>query len=109
MAYDLKFQGAPILYSWPSQGELAKYTFDENNVEWSWRHLYDFLQALSQQSGATTIHLIAHSMGNRALTNALQRMPQSTTTLFREVILAAPDIDADLFRQMAADMKGKAG
>lgn len=109
MAYDLKFQGAPILYSWPSQGELTKYTFDENNVEWSWRHLYDFLQALSQQSGATTIHLIAHSMGNRALTNTLQRLPQTTAPLFREVILAAPDIDADLFKQMAADMRGKAG
>jgi esterase/lipase superfamily enzyme len=108
MAYDLRFQGAPILYSWPSQGEIAKYTFDENNVEWTWRHLADFLQALSQQSGAITIHLIAHSMGNRALTNALQRMPKGTTPLFREVILAAPDIDADLFKQMAVDMQGKA-
>ncbi len=108
MAYDLKFQGAPILYSWPSQGKLVKYTYDENNVEWSGRHLYDFMQALSQQSGATTIHLIAHSMGNRALTNALQRMPKNATPLLREVILAAPDIDADLFKQMAADMQGKA-
>lgn len=108
IAHDLRFSGAPVLYSWPSQGEVAKYTFDENNIEWTWKHLADFLQALSRQSGASTIHLIAHSMGNRALTKALEVMPKSPSPLFREVVLAAPDIDAGVFKQMAAAIKGKA-
>ena len=30
IAYDLKFEGAPIVYSWPSQEGLLSYTVDEN-------------------------------------------------------------------------------
>ncbi|MGD9126509.1 MAG: alpha/beta hydrolase, partial [Planctomycetia bacterium] len=74
LAYDLNFQGAPILYSWPSQGGLFKYTIDENNVEWTVAHLKQFLQLIAKQSNAKRVHLIAHSMGNRALTRALEKL-----------------------------------
>ncbi|MGI0014322.1 MAG: alpha/beta hydrolase, partial [Nitrososphaera sp.] len=41
MAYDLGFDGAPILYSWPSQANrtLLGYLTDENNVAWTVMHL----------------------------------------------------------------------
>jgi len=102
---DLKFDGAPILYSWPSQGELVEYTIDETNVAWTQPHFKAFLLAVARQSGATSIHLIAHSMGNRALTSALEDLAdemRDSTHLFRQVVLAAPDIDADTFRQEIA-------
>ncbi len=54
------------------------------------------------RSGAQQIHLIAHSMGNRALTSALRYLsyePAATRPRFREVILTAPDIDADVFKR----------
>jgi esterase/lipase superfamily enzyme len=35
IAYDLHFDGLAILYSWPSEGSVAKYTTDEGNVAWS--------------------------------------------------------------------------
>lgn len=100
IAYDLKFDGAPIFYSWPSQGGLLQYTVDETNVAWTAPHLLRFLTDVAEQSGAERIHLVAHSMGNRALTSALRDLSllqKSSKPLFNEVILTAPDIDADVF------------
>ncbi len=103
LAYDLKFDGAPIFYSWPSQGGLLQYTVDETNVAWTVPHLKDFLIGVAERSGAKSVHLIAHSMGNRALTAALQsltyEMKQRAEPMFRQVVLTAPDIDADIFRR----------
>jgi esterase/lipase superfamily enzyme len=70
-------------------------------VRWATGHLERFLVALRARSGAKRIHLIAHSMGNRALTETLQRLRATTTPgapLFDEIVLAAPDVDAETFR-----------
>jgi esterase/lipase superfamily enzyme len=102
IAYDLKFEGPAIAYSWPSQEGLLSYTIDENNVDWTVPHLKDFLQDVVKQSGAKSVHLVAHSMGNRALTSALREMvleQKSACPKFDEVVLTAPDVDADKFRR----------
>jgi hypothetical protein len=69
LAYDLGFDGAPILYSWPSQGSMnvGAYLADEGSIQWTTVHLRDFLANVVQNTGATAIELVAHSMGNRAL------------------------------------------
>jgi esterase/lipase superfamily enzyme len=74
LAYDLNYEGVPIFWSWPSQGRFALYTYDETNVRWTAPHLEQFLCDIAQRSGASTIHLIAHSMGNRCLTEVLKRL-----------------------------------
>ncbi len=102
IAYDVKFTGAPIFFSWPSQGGLFKYTIDQNNVQWAVPHLKQFLIDVTQKSGAKSVNLIAHSMGNRALTAALRELQlqlKQETALFNQVILAAPDVDAEIFRR----------
>ena len=102
IAYDVNFAGAPIFFSWPSQGGLLKYTVDENNVEWAVPHLRQFLLDIVQRSGAQSVNLIAHSMGNRALTAALRELQlqlRNETELFNQIILAAPDVDAEIFRR----------
>src|SRR5439155_20187668 len=71
IAYDLGFDGAPILYSWPSTGTVTGYPADEATVEWTAPHLKEFLEKVASQTHATTVHLIAHSMGSRALVSAL--------------------------------------
>lgn len=111
IAYDLNFDGAPILFSWPSQGRLFQYTVDEENSAWAVPHLRGFLEKIVAQSGAKTIHLIAHSMGNRTLTAALRTINRpSDGPMFQEVLLTAPDIDADTFRQeIAPAIRGTAG
>ena len=100
IAYDLKFDGAPIFFSWPSQGEILQYAVDETNVTWTAPHLMQFLTDVAEQSGAEQIHLIAHSMGNRALTSVLRDLSlthKSSKPMFDEVVLTAPDIDAEVF------------
>lgn len=102
LAHDLKFDGAPIFYSWPSQGGFLEYTVDETNAVWTVPHLKEFITGVAQRSGAQSIHLIAHSMGNRALTSALQSLAydlEGEEPMFSEVLLTAPDIDADVFRR----------
>lgn len=102
MSYDLGFDGAPAFYSWPSQGSFESYFVDETNVEWTRPHLKQFIREFTERSGADNIFLVAHSMGNRALTTAIKELmsesPQFRAKI-REVILAAPDIDADIFRR----------
>jgi len=105
MAHDLEFDGAPIFFSWPSQGELSDYMVDETSVSWSAPHLKQFLLDVVTRSDARRVHLIAHSMGSRALASAVQELAAhfpAQPPLFNEVILAAPDIDADEFRNRIA-------
>lgn len=109
LAYDLGIDGAPVLYSWPSRASLAAYTHDEATVDWTAPHLEGFLRNLSDRSGASSIYLIAHSMGNRALTRALERialrMGNGSRPPFTEILLTAPDIDAQVFTELAQDFR----
>ncbi len=108
LAYDLGFNGVPILYSWPSQGKLAGYLVDETNVEWTAPHFKEFLAQLAARSGAQKIHLVAHSMGARALTSALRQMaqgPPGAPPGFNELVLLAPDIDADIFLHLIPEVQ----
>jgi esterase/lipase superfamily enzyme len=101
--HDLDYQGAPIFFSWPAHDKfILTYKADEANVSWSTSHLKKFLLDVTRESQAQSISLIAHSMGNRALTAALKDLQlelRDQSRLFNQVILAAPDIDADEFRE----------
>lgn len=105
MTYDLGYDGAPIFFSWPSQGRLSGYMQDEGNSEWSIPDLRDFLAEVARQAGDAEIYLVAHSMGNRVATRALARLLSERPELrprFREVLLVAPDLDPDVFRRELA-------
>ena len=109
IAYDLKYPGAPILFSWPSFGEPLKYPYDAQNAAWAVPDLEAFLLEVEANSGATQIDVIAHSMGNQALIAALQDITAKHQSLqLREIVLAAPDIDADLFIRAVPAIMSKA-
>lgn len=104
IGYQLKMP-VTAFYSWPSKGAVAGYEADRNAAEASVDHLARFLIQMVRESGATKVHLIAHSMGNFALLQAMQRplMQDALRTglRFGQVILAAPDVDADVFTRDA--------
>lgn len=103
MAADLKFPGAPVFYSWPSQANWYGYATDKENIELSVTQIKGFLLDLAAKSGADTINLVAHSMGNVGLTAALKEMETSSPKpIFNQVVLAAPDIDAEVFKNRIA-------
>ncbi|MFP5247115.1 MAG: alpha/beta hydrolase [Thermoanaerobaculia bacterium] len=105
--YDLGFDGPAILFTWPSHGKEQLYLADEANAEWAVPSFANFLVELRRQTGdATTIHIIAHSLGNRVLSRALQRIDTRAEIqpkpVFSQVVLAAPDMDAEVFRDELA-------
>jgi esterase/lipase superfamily enzyme len=103
LTYDLRFDGAPVLYSWPSRGSPFRYAADRESAEWSAAHLAVFLDSLVAITGAKQLNVIAHSMGNMVLTRALARMASAgRDTVLDNVVLAAPDVPATLFEQQLA-------
>ena len=105
IGFDLKVPGAMSFFSWPSRGALGGYAADEASIEASEAAITDFLVRLATDSGAARLHVIAHSMGNRGLLRAIQRITaQAASTAgirFGQVFLAAPDLDVGLFRDLA--------
>jgi esterase/lipase superfamily enzyme len=107
ITYDLGFDGAPFVYSWPSGGNVASYTYDRASVEQAEPMLSDFLDMVIQKTGAKSISFIAHSMGNELLLRVLERLkpkiPQGV--IISQVIFAAPDVDRDKFNNIAREIK----
>lgn len=102
IAHDLEFTGTPLFFSWPSQGNVLKYTVDETNAQWAVQDMKRFLHLVGTQSGAQRITLVVHSMGNRVVGHALRELRQElpgTPPIFTHIVLAAPDVDADVFRR----------
>lgn len=106
LARDLKFDGVPLLYSWPSRGGVNAYPVDEATIEWTIPHLRQFFLDVIAKTGIDTFNVIAHSMGNRAVTRVLQSLAQQPHlgVRFHQVVLTAPDIDTEVFKQMAPDI-----
>jgi len=103
IAFDLNLKIVPVMYSWPSQAQTWAYTVDEASIEKTMPNLRSFLEQVAAKSGATRIHLLAHSMGSRGLMRALEQIAQSPRPVkFHNVILAAPDIDRDVFIEQIA-------
>jgi esterase/lipase superfamily enzyme len=107
MAYDLNFDGVPIFYSWPSRNSasLTAYEADERNIELSEGNIKEFLVDILSDSKFSNVFVVGHSMGTRGLAKAIGAIavenPEAIGKL-KAVILAAPDIDADLFKQQIA-------
>lgn len=112
IAYDLRFQGIPVFYSWPSQARLSGYVVDEANIEWTREALTAFLVDFLEQSQTEHVYLLGHGLGARALTRAAAALAASRPELarrLREIILAAPDIEADSFRREIVPALSAAG
>jgi esterase/lipase superfamily enzyme len=107
MAYDLQFDGAAFLYSWPSGGDFTSYGYDRESSEQAERYLRDFIELAINQTGAKSVSVIAHSMGNLPLLRVLQTLGPSLPADVRlnQIILAAPDVDRDVFANLAANIK----
>ena len=110
IAYDLKFDGAPFAYSWPSGGGLASYTYDRESSGQSEPYLKEFVELVINKTGAKSVSVIAHSMGNQPTLQVLRDLRRSLLGGVRisQVILAAPDVDRDNFANIARDIQGLA-
>ncbi|WP_280150888.1 alpha/beta hydrolase [Piscinibacter sp. XHJ-5] len=106
LGFDLKVPGITVLYSWPSRGTVGAYLSDLSAIEASEEHIASFLVQVTAMADRGKVHLIAHSMGNRGLLRAMHRATTQAAlrsgTRFGQIFLSAPDVDANLFRQLAS-------
>jgi esterase/lipase superfamily enzyme len=107
MAYDLKYDGVALLYSWPSGGGVISYNYDRESSEQAEPYLRAFLELVVKDTGAKSVSVIAHSMGNMPLLRVLQALGPSLPPGVRlnQVILAAPDVDRNLFENLAVNIR----
>jgi len=112
-ANDLKFGGPVILFSWPSQGSVTGYTVDETNAEWAQADFVRLLTGLLETVAARNIYVVGHSMGNRIIGRGMTALASDRLAgdliVFREIVMIAPDIDADVFRQDIAPRLARTG
>jgi len=103
MAHDLKFPGMAFFYSWPSASRIRSYWQDEEAARLSEGVFDQLLDELSPLP-VTEIYIVAHSMGNRIVGHALQARADKgkETHNLKELLLAAPDINAEVFRTVIA-------
>jgi esterase/lipase superfamily enzyme len=106
---DLKIQGAMAFYSWPSRAKGGGYKHDEAAIEASEEQIANFLADFATRTGSERVHVIAHSMGNRGLLRAISRIVAEASLLsrtkFTNLILAAPDVDVHLFKDLARNFQ----
>jgi esterase/lipase superfamily enzyme len=105
LAYDLRFPGQVMLFSWPSYGKVADYFLDHNNAEWASADLSRLLVDIERSGHVKRVVILAHSMGNQVVSLALQSAIEQAPKLRQmvsNVIMAAPDIDVDLFERSLA-------
>ena len=106
IGFDLKVPGATAFFSWPSCGYARAYMADADRIAASEAQIAEFLTQASRMAGARAVHIIAHSMGNRGLARAIQRITARASAQgsvrFGQIVLAAPDIEVALFRDLAA-------
>lgn len=110
IAYDLEFDGAIILFSWNSAGAVLGYVNDRKRAEAAADSLVKLLDyATIALPRKIKYHILAHSMGNRVLSHAMdtfvQRGPGGRTPNLGEIIMAHADIDLASCRKMGAVKK----
>ncbi|TLG77942.1 alpha/beta hydrolase [Methylocystis sp. B8] len=103
---DGRFSGVPALFAWNSRGGLFNYESDKEAATVSRDALEKLIIDLSHTPGVGRIHVLAHSMGAWLTMETLRGVAQSGHAdldgKLGEVMLAAPDIDLNVFRQQVA-------
>jgi esterase/lipase superfamily enzyme len=103
IVHDSGFKGVPILFTWPSKGQLLAYPYDRESAVFSRDDLERTLVEIARTSGARKFDVLAHSMGNFLFVETLRQAVIRGNGRFNgklgEVMLAAPDIDIDVFRR----------
>jgi esterase/lipase superfamily enzyme len=108
IVHDSKVPVIPVLFTWPSRGEvrLRTYNYDRESASYSRDALESLLGTLTGYPAITEVNLLAHSMGNwvalEALRGRAMRGGQTAASIkadkLKNAMLVAPDVGVDVFR-----------
>ena len=105
IVFDTNYDGIPIAFCWPSAGSWTAYDYDRESAAYSRDPFLELVSLIQEQSGATKIMVLAHSMGNQIVTDAIAHAATAPPLSIRELIMAAPDVDRDVFKSLAGKLK----
>jgi esterase/lipase superfamily enzyme len=107
IVHDSGAHSVPILVTWPSRGSVLAYGYDRESTNYTRNALENLFQYLARDSDVKEVSILAHSMGNWLALEGLRQMAIRNGGLppkFKNVMLAAPDVDVDVFRSQITDM-----
>lgn len=107
IVHDSGAHSAPVLATWPSRGSLLAYGYDRESTNYTRNALENLFQYLARDPEVKEVSILAHSMGNWLALESLRQMAIRNDGLpakFKNVMLAAPDVDVDVFRSQIEDM-----
>jgi esterase/lipase superfamily enzyme len=97
----IRFGGATALFTWPSAASTFSYVSDRESAMWSRDAMEELLKSVAQTPSGGKVHIVAHSMGTLLTLETLRMVRAAGGDAAMErigaVVLAAPDIDVDLF------------
>lgn len=107
IVHDSGAKVVPLLFTWPSRGELLAYGYDRESANYSRDALEATLNYLVRDPSVSEVSVLAHSMGNWVTLEALRQMAirnRGISTKIKSVMLASPDVDVDVFRTQLLSM-----
>ncbi|MGZ2430259.1 alpha/beta hydrolase [Rhizobium redzepovicii] len=110
IVHDSGTDAAPILFTWPSRGRVFDYLYDKESANYSRRALEDLILQAVKSPDVSDVTIVAHSMGGWLAAEALRGVAmreKSIPTKVKNVVLASPDIDIDVFRRQFTEMGPK--
>jgi esterase/lipase superfamily enzyme len=106
---DSKAPVVPVLFSWPSRGVvgLRAYEYDRESASQSRDSLEQLLDTVARSPSVKEVTLLCHSMGCLLALDALRSRAMRDGKIgakVRNVLLVAPDVDTDVFREQMQQM-----
>lgn len=107
--HDLTLPGVMINFSWPSAANPLGYSHDRDSVLFARDGFQDALELIRKSTDAPIL-LVAHSMGGLLAMESLRQIeiakPGWSKSALSGLVLIAPDISLDVFKQQAARFGG---
>ncbi|WP_378946203.1 alpha/beta hydrolase [Mesorhizobium sp. ANAO-SY3R2] len=107
IVHDYHVKAVALHYAWPSGGSLPLYVYDRDSAVYSRDGLADTIE-IAARTKARRIILVGHSMGSYVVMEAFRSLALSGRGQYLNrlngVILAAPDVDIDVFQSQVRDI-----
>jgi esterase/lipase superfamily enzyme len=100
IVHDSGVKAAPVLFAWPSRGNVFAYGYDRESTNFSRDAFEETVWQISQDSEVEDVSILGHSMGAWLVMEGMRQMAIRHGKLpskIKNIILASPDIDVDVF------------
>jgi esterase/lipase superfamily enzyme len=99
----------PVLFSWPSLGAigLRAYEYDRESASQSRESLEELIDTVALSPSVKEVTVLCHSMGCLLTLDTLHSKAMNAGSIgakVKNVLLVAPDVDADAFREQMQQM-----